>query len=301
MCYGNRKELLDQFTDVRGLRPQLAKPVMHVSLSFDATDRLDPEKLRQIGRDFAGEFGFEKNQYVSILHRDTNHTHFHIIANRVGFDGERISDSQNYKKTAEICRKLELKYELKPVLSPRLFLRQKERLIPRQDQRRESLKDLIRGQLLEARNFQDFKERMEAQRIEVIKGRGIAFRDEKKVYVKGSDLGYSLAAIDKILSYSLEQRQQLKLTHDLARGQRLERIERPGGQKEKQFSRSHLRDSRQNRNHQQEQSLSIGENINAKRLLEELLRPELQPNIDRELVRESEKKRRLRQRRLNGF
>src|SRR5690606_31627967 len=33
----------------------------------------------------------------------------------------------------------------------------------------------------------------------VIKGRGIAFRDEKKVYAKGSELGYPLQKIERLL------------------------------------------------------------------------------------------------------
>lgn len=158
MCYGNRKELNEQFTDVRKLRPQLTKPVMHISLSFDAADRVNTDKLRQIGKDFASEFGFENNQYVTVLHRDTQHQHLHIVANRVGFDGQRVSDSQSYKKVAKICRSLEQKHELKQVLSPRLFLSEKERLLPRLDQRKEHLKELIREALLQAKHFEDFKE-----------------------------------------------------------------------------------------------------------------------------------------------
>ena len=39
--------------------------------------------------------------------------------------------------------------------------------------------------------------------------RGIAFRDQQKVYTKGSEVGYSLATIEKILA----QRQDLKIAY----------------------------------------------------------------------------------------
>ena len=40
---------------------------------------------------------------------------------------------------------------------------------------------------------------MKEKKYQVIKARGIAFIDEKKVYVKGSELGYSLKTIERIL------------------------------------------------------------------------------------------------------
>ena len=213
MCFGNKKELVSQFNDVRTLRPNLSKPVMHISLSLDPEDLFTKEKLRQIGQDFAKEFGFENNQYIVIYHKDTEHPHLHIVVNRIGFDGKAISDSNSYRKVAELCRKLELKHELKQVLSPRKFLSQQQRLEHKQeqriDQRKEQLKQNIRDCLLTANNFTDFIRKMEQRQVQVYKSRGISFTDDKKMHIKGSDLGYSLRTIEKILSYSLERRQQL--------------------------------------------------------------------------------------------
>jgi hypothetical protein len=213
MCFGNKKELITQFNDVRALRPQLSQPVMHISLSLDPEDRFTKEKLRQIGQDFAHEFGFEKNQYLTIYHKDTKHPHLHIVANRVGFDGSRISDSNSYRKVAELCRKLEIKHELKQVLSPQRFLSREQKMVRkpenRIDQRKERLKENIRECLLDASGFQDFTHKMKQLGVQVIKSRGISFIDDKKMQVKGSELGYSLNTIEKILGYSLEKRQQL--------------------------------------------------------------------------------------------
>lgn len=213
MCYGDKKELTRQFNEVRMLRPQLSSPVMHITLSLDLDDHFTKEKLRQIAQDFAREFGFEKNQYLTVYHRDTRHPHLHIVVNRVGFDGSRITDSNSYRKVADICRKLELKYELKQVLSPVRFMTKEERQEHKPEQRidlrKEQLKHHIRECLLTASCMSDFINKMNNHKIQVIKSRGISFIDDKKMKVKGSEVGYSLSTIEKILSHSLDRRQRL--------------------------------------------------------------------------------------------
>jgi Relaxase/Mobilisation nuclease domain len=289
MCYGNRKELIKQFTDVRSLRPQLSKPVIHISLSFDPGDLTDLEKFRQIGRDFAESFGFGTNQYVSILHKDTLHKHLHIIANRVGFDGKTITDSQSYKRVSQICRELEIKHGMKPVLSPRLFQNKQERLLPRQDQRQEQLKEQIRQNLLKAIHFSDFKIRMERGEIEVINGRGVAFQDAKKVYFKGSELGYSITNIQKILNYSLQQRQELMQRIELTRKQEVKRENWTDREKEKHFLKEYLKSPHQKNMDNlifdnEVNQLSITKDLRSDRLLKELQRPEIQKQIIQKLL-----------------
>ncbi len=119
--------------------------------------------------------------------------------NRIGFDKRTVSDSNNYQKIAKYCRKMELKYELKQVLSPRLYLSQKERLIPRQDIRKERLKEHIKQSLAESKIYADLEKLMKEKKYTIIKGRGISFIDDKKVKIKGSEVDYSLQTIEHIL------------------------------------------------------------------------------------------------------
>ena len=69
----------------------------------------------------------------------------HIVANRIGFDKKTVSDSNNYQKTAAFCRKMELKYNLQQVLSPRRYLSKEQRLLPRNDERKKALALTIRN------------------------------------------------------------------------------------------------------------------------------------------------------------
>lgn len=202
LCYGNKVELTKQFTEVRNLNLKLSKPVMHVTLSLVPGEFLGKGKLRNLVEDCARELGFENNQYLAVQHSDTQHQHLHVIINRVGFDCRTLSDSNNYKRMAAYCRKMEIKYGLEKVLSPRKFLPKDQRQIPRVDNRKKCLQKCIQDCLLRASNYVDFEKRIRAKGYSIIKARGIAFLDQQKVKVKGSEVGYSLQTIEKLFTMS---------------------------------------------------------------------------------------------------
>lgn len=204
LCFGDKYELAEQFRDVMKLSKQVEKPVLHLSLRLAPGDSLTREQWLEIGREAAKEFGVADHQYICVLHKDTKEQHIHIAANRVGFDGKVASDSNSYKRMAALCRKLEKQYNLAQVLSPRAFLSPEERRLPRHDQRKEQLKEDIRKTLKEVSLFSEFQKRMEGLGYQVIKGRGISFIDDKKVKIKGSEVGFSLAKIEKILALKQE-------------------------------------------------------------------------------------------------
>jgi len=204
-----KKELAAQFNDVRLLNQKVQKPVLHITLSLAPEDKIEKSKLMEMARECAKEMGFENNQYIAVSHIDTGHQHLHIVANRIGYDGKVVSDSQNYKKMAQYCRKMELKYDLKQVLSPRRYLSQEQRNIPRHDQRKERLQQDIEQVLSKCGNYQEFEQRMKEKGYQITKGRGILITDEKKVKVKGSEVGYPLQKIEKILDLQ-QQLQQIR-------------------------------------------------------------------------------------------
>lgn len=198
-CFGDQKELIQQFNKVRWLNPKLSKPVMHITLSLAPGEQLAKDKWMEVAEQCAKDMGFENNQYIAIQHKDTGHEHLHIVANRVGFEKQTVSDSNSYKKIAAHCRKMELKYELKQVLSPRRYLSKSQQQLPRQDQRKRQLTLQIQQALRSSRNYQDFEQAMKSKGYQVIKGRSISFVDDKKVKIKGSEVHYSLRTIDRIL------------------------------------------------------------------------------------------------------
>ena len=219
-CYGNKYELADQFRDVAKLNKFAEKPVFHFSLSLPPGETLNKNQLIEIGEACAKEFDVDKNQYLIILHKDTDKQHIHIVANRVGFDGKLASDSNDYKRMAKLCRRLEKQYHLQEVLSPRAFLSKEERLLPRHDKRKDQLKKDIEQTLKKVSNYPDFEKKMTDLGYKIAKGRGISFTDDKKVKTKGSEVGYSLKKIERILflknQLDLKKKEELKLQPDEA-------------------------------------------------------------------------------------
>jgi hypothetical protein len=208
-CCGDAKELSSQFEDVGKLNPKLSKKVMHVIFSFPPGEKLDPATLNAISDDCASKFGFDKNQYTVVLHNDTEHQHIHVVINRVGFDSKTLSDSNSYKKMAYFCREVEKKYELTPVDNPRKYQTIQQRLSPRRNSRKIKLRSDIQYALSRSKSFYEFEKTMMDLDYDVLKGRGIAFRDRKKVCTNGSKVGYSFSKIDTILDSNRQLRSVL--------------------------------------------------------------------------------------------
>lgn len=209
-CFGNVNDLTSQFSEVSKLSRRVEKPVLHFTLSLAQGETLSKNELIELAQACTEDFKVDQNQYAVVLHKDTHAQHIHIVANRVGYDGKVASDSNSYLRMANLCRKLELKYQLKQVLNPRAFLPKEQRLIPRQNTRMDQLKGNIRQVLQQVKTVEQFEQKMKSLGYQVLKGRGISFIDDKKVKIKGSEVGYSLMTIEKILS----QKQSNKLVQN---------------------------------------------------------------------------------------
>lgn len=291
-CFGNEKELIQQFNEVRNLNRKLSKPVMHITLSFAPGEQLAKYKLTEICEDCSKEMGFEKNQFVAICHNDTRHQHVHIVANRIGFDGKALSDSNNYKKIANYCRRMELKYDLKQVQSPKKFLAKEFRQSPRQDQRKDKLKNDIKECILNARNYLEFEQQMRALKYDVIKSRGIAFRDKQKVYTKGCAVGFSLSKIEKLLELKPSLKVQLFQKEEKIIGHQIQDSSKNSLQIIKADTQKLTENGRVNEKVDNELS------INNSGVLDVLMRNEQAGmSVPRELTDEEKRRRKLKQKR----
>lgn len=214
LCFGDAKRLASQFIQVSKLSNRVEKPVFHFSLRLAPGDVLSKEQWIEVGKQCAKEFGVQDNQYLIILHKDANEPHIHIVANRVGFDGIVAKDTYSIKRMHALCRRLEKEFHLKEVLSARSFLPKELRDLPRHDRRKEKLKRDIQETLMQVKTFFRFEEKMKSLGYKVLKGRGICFIDEKKVRIKGSEVGFSLSKIERILDMKqkIEQREELLKT-----------------------------------------------------------------------------------------
>jgi hypothetical protein len=203
-CFGNRKDLASQFKDVSKLSKRVEKPVLHVAIRLAPNESLSREHWIEVAQKAAQELGVDNNQYLVIQHRDTKEEHIHIVANRVGFDGKAASTSNNFYKMDRLLRDLEKQYQLEQVLSPKQFLPKEQQQLSRMDRRKEQMKADIKDCLKQSVSYSQFEQQMKELGYSIIRSRGISFIDDKKVEVKGSELGFSLMKIEKALAINLQ-------------------------------------------------------------------------------------------------
>lgn len=107
------KEYTREFTIIKQLRPNLKRAVYHVSLNLLKEEQLDNKTFKSIAAKYLQEMGFKDNQFIVYRHFDSEHPHIHIVANRVSYSGEVVSESQDYKRSEAIVRALEIEFGLK--------------------------------------------------------------------------------------------------------------------------------------------------------------------------------------------
>jgi hypothetical protein len=213
MAGQNARELAKEFGEIRKLRPTLNKAVLHVSLSAAIGDQLTNEQWREIGHKYLESMGLDNNQFIITRHTDTEHPHIHILANRIQFNGEVTSDSQDYQRQEKIMRQIEQEYHLQ-IVAPS---RQAERRAPTkgeiehsirtaQPSTKQQLQQLCDAAATQCKSFTEYGDRLDAAGVELIpviqmegqKLSGLSYRLDG-IMMKGSDLGkgYSPAGLQK--------------------------------------------------------------------------------------------------------
>lgn len=213
MAGENERELAKEFGQIRKLRPQLGKAVLHVSLSAAPGEHLSDEQWREIGHKYLRGMGFGKSQFVMTRHNDTDHEHIHIIANRIRLDGSVVSDGMDFKRQETLMREIERSYGLQRVEPSE----NAERKAPTKGEiesyvrtgvpsTRTELQQLCDAAAKESQSISDYVRHLERFGVDVIpttqkegaKLSGLQYRKDG-VVMKGSDLGksYSPAGLAK--------------------------------------------------------------------------------------------------------
>ena len=115
--YGSAQEKAQQMRFVADNNSFSSRPVLHVSVSLQENEKLNNQKRDEVLNDIIKELGAtpENNQYQIVKHNDTDLEHYHIVINKVGFDGSNINTSYIQNKCHVIADKLEQKHELERV------------------------------------------------------------------------------------------------------------------------------------------------------------------------------------------
>ena len=108
------REMIQDFKDQTLLNLRLKNTVGHISLSFSSKDapRMTDTLMRDIAQAYMQRMGITDTQYLLVRHLDQPHPHCHLVYNRIGNNGQTISDRNMKIRNAKVCRALTEKYGL---------------------------------------------------------------------------------------------------------------------------------------------------------------------------------------------
>ncbi len=107
--YGQHyEEIAQQFKEQADENRKVKNPVMHLSVNFKTEDHISEKVQKEFVKRVIEEMGIkdDNHQYIAVRHND-KHPHFHIVVNRVGFDGNTLSDSFTKYRIGTACDKVE--------------------------------------------------------------------------------------------------------------------------------------------------------------------------------------------------
>lgn len=117
-----------QFKDQANGNKRVAKPVMHLTVNFKANDHISKLQQEEFVKCILKEMSVkdDNHQYLAVRHQD-KHPHYHLIINRIGFDGKTLSDSNSKLRIGTACDKVEKEMGLDNYLAEtRAFVYDKE-------------------------------------------------------------------------------------------------------------------------------------------------------------------------------
>lgn len=107
---------MDSFWPYLGANRRTTNTVFHASLNPSPEDRLTDDQLRDIAQEYMERMGYGKQPYIVFKHKDILREHLHIVSLRVDEKGCKLPHDFEARRSAEITRDLEHKYNLHPAV-----------------------------------------------------------------------------------------------------------------------------------------------------------------------------------------
>lgn len=90
------------------------KPILHISINPHPEDVLTDQQLADIAREYMRKLGYGGQPYLVYKHTDIDRHHVHIVGLRVDESGRPLNDKFEHRRSKQITRELEKKYNLHP-------------------------------------------------------------------------------------------------------------------------------------------------------------------------------------------
>lgn len=196
------RDMVQDFKDQTLLNPRIKNAVGHISLSFSPKDsvRMTDALMLDIAKEYMQRMGITDMQYLLVRHLDQPHPHCHLVYNRVGNNGQTISDKNIKIRNAKVCRALTEKYGLHLVPGKESVRRKR---LQEPDKTKYEIYDTIKTTLPQSRNWSELEKHL--------KEHGIAMRykycgstnQKQGVLFSKNGFEFSGSKIDRQFSYSM--------------------------------------------------------------------------------------------------
>ncbi|MEO6524957.1 MAG: relaxase/mobilization nuclease domain-containing protein [Mucilaginibacter sp.] len=87
----NFHQRLQRFENLMMLKPSVKTNTLHISLNFDAVEKMDDATLQRIAIAYMDKIGFGDQPYLAYRHHDAAHDHVHLVTTNIQANGEAIN------------------------------------------------------------------------------------------------------------------------------------------------------------------------------------------------------------------
>ncbi len=195
------REMVQDFKDQTLLNTRLRNAVGHISLSFSPKDgvRMTDALMLDIAKEYMQRMGITDTQYLLVRHLDQPHPHCHLVYNRVGNNGQTISDKNIKIRNAKVCRALTEKYGLH--LAPGKESVRRERL-REPDKTKYEIYDAVKTNLPNCGSWNDLELRLKERDISMRYKYCGSTNQKQGVLFSKNGFEFSGSKIDRQFSYS---------------------------------------------------------------------------------------------------
>lgn len=109
----NFNQKLARFENLMMLKPSVKTNTLHISLNFDAAEKIDNEEMQRIAITYMEKIGFGDQPFLAYRHNDVAHDHIHIVTTNIQSSGQAIGLHNIGRITSmKACRELETDFNL---------------------------------------------------------------------------------------------------------------------------------------------------------------------------------------------
>ena len=194
------RDMVRDFKDQTLLNPRIKNPVGHISLSFSPKDagKLSDEKMTEIAEEYMERMGIRDTQFLLVRHLDREHPHCHLVYNRVGNNGQTISDKNIKIRNGKVCKELTAKHGLYYAAGKEQVNRDRLR---ESDKTKYEIYDAIRACLPTCKSWSDLEIRLQERGI-TTRYKYCGHTDRKQgVLFSKNGLTFAGSKIDRAFSY----------------------------------------------------------------------------------------------------